>query len=129
MTFRLVRELTEDGVSVAVACRVLNVSRSGYHDWSTRPASARSLADAELSATIVAIHHVARATYGASRVHAELRIGLGVACGRKRVARLMRSAGLVGVCHRRKRRGQRAQWRALAAPPTSATHTPSTPAC
>ena len=107
MTFRLVRELAEDGVSVAVVCRVLKVSRSGYYDWQVRPPSARSLADAELTATIVAVHQMSRCTYGAPRVHAELRLGLGLACGRKRVARLMRSAGLAGVCHRRKRRGQR----------------------
>ena len=50
---------------------------------------------------------MSRCSYGEPRVHAELRLGLGVACGRKRVARLMRDAGLVGVCHRRKRRGQR----------------------
>ncbi|QCB92207.1 transposase [Cellulomonas shaoxiangyii] len=49
---------------------------------------------------------MSRCSYGSPRVHAELRLGLGLACGRKRVARLMRAAGLVGVCHRRKRRGQ-----------------------
>ncbi|NTW42325.1 MAG: transposase, partial [Cellulomonadaceae bacterium] len=49
--------------------------------------------DEALTATIVAIHHGSRATYGAPRVHAELRLGLGVACGRTRVARLMRAAG------------------------------------
>jgi len=107
MRFRLVREFAVDGVSVAVACRVLNVSRSGYYDWQVRPPSARAVADAELTATIVAVHQMSRCTYGAPRVHAELRLGLGLACGRKRVARLMRSAGLAGVCHRRKRRGQR----------------------
>jgi transposase InsO family protein len=51
--------------------------------------------------------------WGAPRVLAELRLGLGVHVGRKRVARLMRSAGLIGVSHRRKRRG----WK-----PDTATH-------
>lgn len=64
--------------------------------------SPRAIADAQLVATITAIHHQSRATYGAPRIHAELRIGIGVRCGRKRVARLMRSAGLSGISHRRK---------------------------
>ena len=55
--------------------------------------------------TIAEVHASSRATYGAPRVHAELRLGLGIACGRKRIARLMKAAGLVGVCHRRKRSG------------------------
>jgi putative transposase len=87
-----------------VACRVLRVSRSGFYEWRGRPASARQVADAALTTTITEVHAASRATYGAPRVHAELRLGLGLACGRKRVARLMRSAGLTGVCHRRKHR-------------------------
>jgi putative transposase len=89
---------------VAVTCRVLRISRSGFYEWNSRPPSARAVADASLLATITAVHAGSRATYGAPRVHAELRLGLGLACGRKRVARLMRTAGLVGVCHRRKHR-------------------------
>jgi len=50
MRFRLVHELAADDVCVAVACRVAKVSRSGFYDWSPRPPSARSLADAELTA-------------------------------------------------------------------------------
>ncbi|WP_426561340.1 IS3 family transposase [Angustibacter sp. McL0619] len=101
--FRLVRELAGDGVSVAVACRLLRVSRSGYYEWLGRPPSPRAVADAALTATIVQVHQMSRCSYGAPRVHAELRLGLGLACGRKRVARLMRAAGLQGICHRRKR--------------------------
>ncbi|MGV8978917.1 MAG: IS3 family transposase [Cellulomonas sp.] len=107
MTSRLVQDLATDGVPVALTCRVLGISRSGLYEAAGRAPSARAVADQVLSATIAQIHHGSRATYGAPRVHAELRLGLGVACGRKRVARLMRAAGLVGVCHRRKRRGQR----------------------
>jgi transposase InsO family protein len=92
-----------DGFPVAVTCRILGVSRSGFYDWSTRPVSAREQADTALLATITEIHVMSRASYGAPRVHAELRLGLGVACGRKRVARLMRTAGIAGICHRRKR--------------------------
>jgi putative transposase len=104
IAFRLVKELAADGIDVAVACRVLRVSRSGFYEWRGRPASARQVADAALITTITEVHRASRATYGAPRVHAELRLGLEVACGRKRVARLMRSAGLTGVCHRRKHR-------------------------
>ena len=48
MTYRLVRELGSDGIDVAVACRVLEVSRSGYYEWLGRPASARDVDDAHL---------------------------------------------------------------------------------
>ncbi|MER7074214.1 IS3 family transposase [Terrabacter sp. NPDC000476] len=106
MTYPLVRDLADDETSpvpVAVTCRVLGVSRSGYYEWLGRPPSARAAADAALTQTIVEVHASSRATYGAPRVHAELRLGLGITCGRKRIARLMKAAGLVGVCHRRKR--------------------------
>lgn len=79
----------------------------GFYEATGRSPSPRAVADERLSATITQIHQASRATYGAPRVHAELRLGLGIRCGRKRVARLMRHAGLVGVCHRRKRRGHR----------------------
>ncbi|MEV7527561.1 IS3 family transposase [Agrococcus sediminis] len=113
MSFRLVHELRRDGFPVAVTCRVLRVSTSGYYDWLARPASARAVADAELLGAIRRAHIDSRGTYGAPRVHAELRLGLGIHVGRKRIARLMRGDGLAGVCHRRKRRG----WR-----PAPATH-------
>jgi putative transposase len=86
---------------VALMCRVLRVSRSGFYAWRARPTSRRSVADAGLSATIGQIHTRSRGTYGSPRVHAELAADHGVRCGRKRVARLMRQAGLVG-CHRRR---------------------------
>ncbi len=86
---------------VARLCRVLRVSTSGFYARRVRPPSARAVADAALTATIRAIHAGSRGTYGAPRVHAELADGHGVRCGRKRVARLMRAAGLVGVCRRR----------------------------
>ena len=107
MSARLVRELAGDGVPVAVTCRVLGISRSGFYEADGRAPSTRAVADEALTATITQIHHASRATYGAPRVHAELRLGLGIRCGRKRVARLMRDAGLIGVCHQRKRRGHR----------------------
>ncbi|HEY4752356.1 MAG TPA: IS3 family transposase [Candidatus Limnocylindrales bacterium] len=103
MSFRLVQDLAGDGVPVAVACRILRVSRSGYHAWSTRRPSARAVADEQLTGTIMAIHEMSRRSYGAPRVHAELRLGMGMLVGRKRVARLMHAAGISGIAHRRKR--------------------------
>jgi putative transposase len=91
-------------MDVAVTCRVLNVSRSGYYDWSGRPASARAQEKEDLTKLIERIHGESRGTYGSPRVHAELVLGLGVAVNRKRVERLMREAGIQGL-YRRRRRG------------------------
>ena len=105
MTFRLVQELAARDVLVAVTCRVLQVSTSGYYEWRGRAPSVRAVADAALTVQIREIHADSRATYGVPRVHAELRLGCGVRCGRKRIARLMRIAGLRGIYVRRRRRG------------------------
>jgi putative transposase len=105
MTFRLVRELADDRIPIAVACRVLNVSESGYHAWRSRPVSTRAQSDRELTVLIREIHAAARGTYGVRRVHAELRLGRHLAVGHGRIERLMRLAGLQGVHHRRWRRG------------------------
>ena len=85
---------------VAVQCRVLDVSRSGYYAWRRRPASRRAQEDVELTKQIRTIHATSRATYGAPRVHAELAARV-VCVGRKRVARLMAAAELEGVSRRR----------------------------
>src|SRR5215207_3728991 len=84
-------------------CRVLNVSRSGYHAWKERPPSKRARENAALTERIREIHHRSRETYGYPRVHAELR-ALGVRCNRKRVARLMRKDGLRGCMRGRRRK-------------------------
>jgi putative transposase len=89
---------------VSRLARVLGVARAGYYAWSSRPASARTLADQALTDQIRQIHARSRGTYGAPRVQAELRLGLDIRVGRKRVARLMRDARLQGV-HRRRLRG------------------------
>lgn len=86
---------------VTLLCRALQVARSGYYAWARRGVSARARRDEDLTAQIAAAHERSRRTYGAPRIHAELR-AQGVRCARKRVARLMRAAGLVG-CHRRRR--------------------------
>ena len=81
-------------------CRVLGVSPSGFYAWRQRPPSARSRADAQLSLRMSAIHQRSHATYGALRVHAEL-AAEGIKVGRKRVARLLKKAGLVGASRRK----------------------------
>lgn len=90
-------------IDAALACRVLGVSRSGFYAWKNGLPSERARADEELTVTIVRIHRDSRTSYGARRVHAELRLGLQIRCGKKRVARLMRLAGIAGISHRRKR--------------------------
>jgi putative transposase len=85
---------------VATTCRALGVSPSGYYAWRKRPLSARARVDVELSAQIQTIHRESRGTYGAPRIHAEL-AAQGVHVGCKRVARLMRGAGLHGVSRRK----------------------------
>jgi putative transposase len=87
-----------------VACRVLNVSRSGYYEWCSRPPSARDEENALLLKHIRAIHADSRGSYGWPRVHAELTLGLGLPVNHKRVRRLMRQAGLQGL-YRRRRHG------------------------
>ncbi len=91
-------------MDVAVACEVLNVSRSGYYDWRARPQSARAQENELLLKHIEHIHAESRGTYGSPRVHAELTLGLGLPVNLKRVARLMREAGIQGL-YRRRRRG------------------------
>jgi putative transposase len=85
---------------VAAMARVLGVSKAGYYAWTRRPPSAHAGADAALLARVRTIHATSRETYGSPRIHAELREA-GERHGRKRIARLMRAAGLVGACHRR----------------------------
>ena len=82
-------------------CKALKVSKSGFYGWRDRAPSAREQADALLSEKIARIHRDGHETYGAPRIHFELRT-LGVRCARKRVARLMREAGLFGCGGRRK---------------------------
>ncbi len=85
---------------VAALCRVLQVSKSGYYAWSKRPPSARATRDAKLVPQIIASHEASDRTYGSPRILGDLQ-DAGEYVGRKRVARLMRMAGVVGVSRRR----------------------------
>jgi putative transposase len=86
--------------AVALLCRVLQVSRSGDYAWRQLPPAPRALKDQSLTLEVAAIHAESRSCYGSPRVHAELR-ECGQRTGRKRVARLMRAAGLRAGEHRR----------------------------
>jgi putative transposase len=90
--------------SIKAMCRVLGVSRSGFHAWENRALSARRLEDARLLERIRAIHEQNRRVYGSPRIHAELVLADGERIGRKRVERLMRQAGISGL--RPKKRGR-----------------------
>jgi putative transposase len=85
---------------IATMCRLLGVSSSGYYAWSKRAPSQRAQADAVLLSQIRAVHAASYGTYGAPRIHAELQEN-GVRVGRKRVARLMAAADVVGVSRRK----------------------------
>jgi len=88
---------------IATMCRVLGVSTSGYYAWRRRGFSGRALSDRELTASIRHYHRRSRGTYGAPRIQADL-AAEGIQVSRKRVARLMREAGLEGVSRRKKTR-------------------------
>src|SRR4051812_15827700 len=103
MTFRLI-EAEKAQHPVSLLCSVLGVTRAGYHAWRRRGPSRRTLGDAELASLIGRVFVESLETYGAPRVHAELREGHGIRVGRKRVARLMRQLELEGVSRRGKRR-------------------------
>jgi putative transposase len=85
---------------VTTMCRVLGVSASGYYAWQRRDSSPRARQDRQLLEQIRASHQRSRGTYGAPRIHRDLRAA-GARVGRKRVARLLNRAGLRGVSRRK----------------------------
>ena len=99
------------GHGVARACRLLEVSRAAYYQRRSGRPSPRRTADIVLSARIAGIHEESGGTYGSPRIHQALRRD-GAGCGKRRVARLMRAAGLEG---RRKKR-----WRTTTIPDPAA---------
>ncbi|MFI2207526.1 IS3 family transposase [Streptomyces sp. NPDC020192] len=109
---------TNPGVhSVALMCRVLGMSRSGYYAYlADRPAAEeRARQVAELVAEIRHIHDVSRRAYGAPRITAVLRRN-GHQVNHKRVERLMRECGISGITRRRRRGLTRADRKAAPSP-------------
>lgn len=86
---------------VSLLCRVVGVTRQGFYAWRRRPPSARELADRKLTARIKEIFIETEEIYGAPRIYSELKLGDGLAVGKKRVARLMRQLGIRGADGRR----------------------------
>jgi len=84
-------------------CSVLQASKAGYYAWRKRETSERVKKDETIAKKIVEIHGKSRKTYGSPRIHRALR-KVGVSCGRKRVARLMRELGVKGKQRKRFRR-------------------------
>jgi putative transposase len=93
-------EQNDKAYPIGLMCRALGVSRTGYHTYRTRPTSDRETENQSLLLKIKATQKETRQSYGSPRMLRELR-GLDMACGRHRVARLMRENGLGA---RRKRR-------------------------
>jgi putative transposase len=91
------------GHSVKHCCELFKVSRAAYYERKQDVPSQRELTDTELTEKITAVHTESKGTYGSPRVHQEL-VKRGVACGRRRVRRLMRRAGLEGRCKKRWRK-------------------------
>jgi len=90
----------DGGYDKKLLCRMLKVSRSGYYAWQRHPESARAKENERLLMRIREVHAKSRSTYGSPRVWRQLRRD-GETCGRGRVARLMREAGIAA---RQKRR-------------------------
>jgi len=92
---------------IEACCRTMKVSRSAFFAWRQRRANPtpKMVDDIDLGELIVKIHDQSHGTYGAPRVTAELRLGLGRQVNHKRVERLMREHGLQGVT--RRQRGKR----------------------
>jgi putative transposase len=88
------------GHSVKRCCELFEVSRAAFYQRRKDIPSARDVSDAELTEKIREIHDESDGTYGSPRVHHELRTR-DVACGRRRVRRLMRLAGLEGRAKKR----------------------------
>ena len=75
-------EKAEQDGNVSMACRLLEVSRAAYYEWSTKVPSAREISDHELTEQIKQIHHKSQGRYGAPRITDELRDD-GVCVGKK----------------------------------------------
>jgi hypothetical protein len=86
---------------VSLLCRAVGVTRQGFYAWKRRPPSARELADRELAERIRQIYSASEGIYGGPRIYSELKLGEGIAVGKKRVARLMRELGIRGADGRR----------------------------
>jgi putative transposase len=100
MKYQFIKQHKQEFPVVAM-CRVLDVSESGFYAWRKRPPCQRQREDAQLREEIRQEFRVHHGRYGSPRLHAELR-DRGRRIARKRVARLMREAGLYAKRRRRR---------------------------
>ena len=96
---------------VTTMCRVLEVSKAGYYAWRARPECARRRVNQAMTTQLHVLHHRFKRRYGSPRLLPELH-ALGFRCGKHRVARLMREAGLRAKSARRFRVTTQSQHRA-----------------
>ena len=101
--FAAIKAMAAEGLPIQAACRILEVSESGFYAWRDRPPSERQIRNAWLTDLVTEIHFASRLTYGSIRVHAELKLGQGVNVGRHQVELVMRRAGLRGIVGRHRR--------------------------
>ncbi len=101
--------------SIRRMCTLLAISSAGYYEWIERKPSTRSLANNQLMREIVEVHKESRNTYGSPRVRAAL-LEKGKNVNRKRIARMMRCAGIQGVMRRRFRCTTDSNHRKIVAP-------------
>ena len=106
MRFQFIEAHREE-FEVQVMCEVLDVSRSGYYTWRTRPASQREMADAVYMEQIKQFFEDSHQTYGYERIWHDLQVS-GILCGKHRVRRLMRQQGLVAKQTKRYKRTTKA---------------------
>jgi transposase InsO family protein len=92
MKYRFISDHRET-FKVGRMCRLLNVSRSGYYWWLKRPESRRSRENRALQDKIRVLHVASHGIYGAPKIHRDL-VDTGIRCGKNRVARIMREAGI-----------------------------------
>lgn len=100
--YAAIKVMAAEDLPVQTACRMLDVSESGFYEWRGRAPSERAIRHAWLTDLITEIHAASRQTYGSHRVHAELTLGRGVAVGYHQVELVMRRAGIRGLVGRRK---------------------------
>ena len=99
--------------SLRAMCRAFGVARSGYYQWQRQGCTTQQArSDNTLTGQIRAVFEKSGQTYGSPRVHAELK-AQGVQCSRRRVARLMRAAGLDATPARRRAHTTQADGRQL----------------
>ena len=90
-------EAEKANFSIKFMCEQLGVTRQGFYAWRSRPPCQRRITDAAYTAVIKKIHADSRGNYGAPRICAELADDYNIRCGQKRVARLMRQAGIAAA--------------------------------